>query len=594
VRALTTILFMAGLSTAASAATTPADAVYRHGVVYTIDAKDRMASALAVKAGRIVYVGNEAGLAGYIGKTTEVVDLKGHVLMPGLVDGHMHPLQGGDVLVKCNLNYEALTVPQFQARIQACLDQTRDQEPNGWLEVVSWFQNNMLPAGVETTYATLDVLKTKRPILVESSFGHSTLANSRALQLAGITAKTPDPLGGRIARDAKGNPTGLFEDSAQRPLQDLLPKPTPADDLKAARAALAALARQGVTSFLDAVATPEAMTAFTALQKQGELTVRAHFAPVIEPPEAADPAKAVAGVKALAVRFDQGPIGVQPGITVRNAKMFMDGVITAPAFTGNMLEPYWVNRGTEQRPDWAPGKSRGPEVYFPAPALAALVIGLAEAGLDPHMHADGDGGVRAALDAVQALRARHPSLDIRPAIAHDEVVHPSDYPRYAKLNVTPVLSFQWEKPATDTIDGARDFLGPERFAIMEPAGFLHAAGARIAYGSDWPVDALDEWFALKVGVTRTNAPDVPAKYAGRLGKDPGLSRQTALRAITWNASYELHQDKLTGSLEVGKLADMIVLDRDPLRIPAEDIAHIKVLRTIVGGKTVHNVDELSK
>ena len=593
-RALTTILFMTSLSTAAFSATAPADAVYQHGVVYTIDAKNRVASALAVKAGRIVYVGNEAGLTGYIGKTTEVVDLKGRVLMPGLVDGHMHPLQGGDVLVKCNLNYEALTVPQFQARIQACLDQTRDQEPDGWLEVVSWFQNNMLPPGVETTCATLDVLKTKRPILVESSFGHSTLANSRAIQLAGITAKTPDPLGGRIARDAQGRATGLFEDSAQRVFEALVPKPTAADDLKAARAALGAIARQGITSFLDAVATPEAMTAFTALQKQGELTVRAHFAPVIEPPEAADPAKAVAGVKALAVRFDQGPIGVQPGITVRNAKLFMDGVITAPAFTGNMLEPYWVNRGTEQRPDWAPGKSRGPDVYFPAPALAALVIGLAEAGLDPHMHADGDGGVRAALDAVQTLRARHPSLDIRPAIAHDEVVHPSDYPRYAKLNVTPVLSFQWEKPATDTIDGARDFLGPERFAIMEPAGFLHAAGARIAYGSDWPVDALDEWFALKVGVTRTNVPGVAAKYAGRLGKDPGLSRQTVLRAITWNASYELHQEQLTGSLEVGKLADMIVLDRDPLRIPAEDIAHVKVLRTIVGGRTVYNVDELSK
>jgi len=593
VRAL--IGFFLGFSSwAALSAVVPADTVYRHGTILTLDAHDSVAQALAVRDGRIAYVGDEAGVTGHIGRDTKVVDLGGRVLMPGLVDGHMHPLQGGDVLVKCNLNYEALTVPQFQARIQACLDKTRDQEPDGWLIVVSWFQNNMLPSGVETTFATLDGLKTRRPILVESSFGHSTLANSRAIRLAGINAGTRDPLGGRIARDAKGNPAGLFEDSAQSLFDHLLPKSTPADDLKAARAALKAIAQQGITGFLDAVATPEALGAFTTLQKQGELTARAHFAPLIEPADAVDPARAVARVKALATRYDQGPIGVAPGITVRNAKLFMDGVITAPAFTGNMLEPYRVNRGTEAKPEWVPGKSRGPDVYFPAPALASILIGLAEVGIDPHMHADGDGAVRAALNAVQTMRERVPRLDVRPAIAHNEVVDPADYPRYARLDVTPVLSFQWEKPATDTIDGARDFLGPQRFRFMEPAGVLQAAGARIAYGSDWPVDRLDEWFALKVGVTRTNEPGVAAKYAGRLGDDPGLSRQSVLRAITLNSSHELRQEALTGSLEVGKLADMIVLDRNPLTIPAEDIAHVRVLQTLVGGRAVYSVNELSK
>lgn len=587
-------IFLGLGSCAVLSAAVPADTVFRHGTILTLDAHDSVAHALAVRDGRITYVGDEAGVAGHVGSGTKVVDLGGRVLMPGLVDGHMHPLQGGEVLVKCNLDYETLTVPQFQARIQTCLDQTRDREPDGWLEVVSWFQNNMLPPGVETTFATLDVLKTRRPILVESSFGHSTLANSRAIRLAGVNARTPDPLGGRIARDARGNPTGLFEDAAQHLFEHLLPKSTPADDLKAARAALKAIAQQGITSFLDAVATPEALTAFTTLQKQGELTARAHFAPLIEPSEAVDPAGAVARVKALATRFDQGPIGVAPGITVRNAKLFMDGVITAPAFTGNMLEPYRVNRSTDAKPDWVAGKSRGPDVYFPAPALASILVGLAEAGIDPHMHADGDGAVRAALDAVQTMRARVPGRDVRPAIAHDEVVSPVDYPRYAKLDVTPVLSFQWEKPATDTVDGARDFLGPQRFRIIEPAGFLHAAGARIAYGSDWPVDRLDEWFALKVGVTRTNVPGVAAKYAGRLGDDPGLSRQTVLRAITLNSSHELRQEALTGSLEVGKLADMIVLDRNPMSIPAEDIANVRVLRTVVGGRTVYSVNELSK
>ena len=151
-----------------------------------------------------------------------------------------------------------------------------------------------------------------------------------------------------------------------------------------------------------------------------------------------------------------------------------------------------------------------------------------------------------------------------------------------------MLSFQWEKPAGDTL-GLRNYFGPARMKILEPAGLLAAAGARIAYGSDWPVDKLDEWFALKVSVTRTNSPDAPAEYRGRLGDDPGLSPQAVLRAITINAAYELHQDDITGSLEVGKFADLIVLDRNPLKIPGEEIANTQVLETVVGGNVIYQI-----
>jgi predicted amidohydrolase YtcJ len=151
-----------------------------------------------------------------------------------------------------------------------------------------------------------------------------------------------------------------------------------------------------------------------------------------------------------------------------------------------------------------------------------------------------------------------------------------------------VLSMQWEKPAGDTM-GLRDYMGPERMKILEPAGLLAAAGARIAFGSDWPVDALDEWFALKVGVTRTNKPAAADEYPGKLGDDPGLSPVAVLRAATINAAHELHADDVTGSLEVGKFADLIVLDRNPLVIPAEDIAHVQVLETMVGGDVVHSI-----
>lgn len=564
-----------------------ADRVYRNGVIFTADARNSTAEALAIRDGRIIYVGSAQGLAPLIGAATVSTDLKGKFLMPGLVDGHMHPLEAGRQLLQCSLNYESLTIAELQQRVQACLDHSASRDPNAWLEVVSWFQESMRPAGVKTSRATLDVLKTTRPIIVRSSFGHTVLANTRALALAGITTGTPDPIGGKIWRDAGGEPTGVLEDAAYEVFSDLLPRPTAQEDVTAAKAALAAMNRQGVTSFLDAAAAAEDMAAFAAVRRSGGLTVRAHFAPVIAPTEAGDPNAAVARVVALAKRYDEGAIVRAPGITVRNSKLFLDGVIAAPALTGNLREPYFTNTGTADNPHWAPGSSRGPAVYFPASELANILIALGRAGIDPHMHADGDGAVHAGLDGIAALRKVLPSTDIRPAIAHDEIVDPVDFPRYKELGTIPVLSFQWEKPAGDTL-GLTNYFGPARMKILEPAGLLAAAGARIAFGSDWPVDKLDEWFALKVGVTRTNSPEAPAEYRDRLGDDPGLSPGAVLRAATIDAAYELHQDDTTGSLEVGKFADLIVLDRNPLKVPAEDIANTQVLETVVGGNVVYD------
>ena len=570
-----------------------ADTVYQHGIVYTVDDKDSRQQALAIHDGRIAYVGTDSGVAPFVGPRTKVIDLHGRMAMPGLVDGHQHPLQGGAALLKCNLNYEQLQIGQMQAKIQACLDQTRAREPDAWLEVVNWFQEAMLPAGTVTNRAVLDALQTRRPIFVMSSFGHTALVNSRALQLAGITSGTPDPLGGKVAREASGNPSGILEDAAQENVAKLIPAPTAADNVKSAMAALDALRRQGVTTFLDAAAESAHIEAFATVQRDGALTARAHFAVVIPPPQGRDPKRAVAAVKSLAQRYDQGEVGPEPKVTVRNVKLFLDGVITAPASTGAMLTPYLQLRSATGNPHWAPSTSRGPDVYFPAPVLAPLLIEIAGAGFEPHMHADGDRAVREGLDGIAALRKRFPGRDIRAAIAHDEIVDPADFPRYKQLEVIPVLSFQWEKQAPDTMEGARDYLGPARFKYMEPAGFLAAAGARIAFGSDWPVDPLDEWFALKVGITRTNAPQPDHKYAGRLSEDKGLSRREVLRAITMNSSYELHQDRATGSLEVGKLADIIVLDRNFFDIPAEQIAEIKVLQTVVGGRVVFESDNFA-
>ncbi len=563
-----------------------ADAVYRHGFVYTVDPQRPQAQAMAVRDGRIVYVGSDAGAQSYIGVHTAVHDLNGRMLMPGLIDGHMHPLAGGRSLAKCNLNYERLDAAGLQARVRACLAATRDREPDGWLEVANWFQEAMVGSTV-TDKALLDALATQRPILVFSSFGHTALVNSRALALAGITTSTPNPVGGVIERDRAGAPSGILQDAAFEPVFAAIPNPTPEEDIAAAESALDALRRQGITTVLDAAAAEQTIAAFAGAKRAGKLTARIHFAVHILPTEAANPEAAVARARALAKRFDEGAVGPEPGLTVRNVKLFMDGVIAAPALTGAMIEPYFEDHGTSGHPHWVPGASRGPEVYFNPQQLATLLRTAAAADLEPHLHADGDRAVRAALDAIEAMRKQYPENKIRAAIAHDEIVDPADYARFRQVGAIPVLSFQWEKPAPDTVEGERDPLGPVRYRVVEPAGLLARSGASIAFGSDWPVDPLNEWLALQIGVTRTNVPEAGEQYRWRLGEDPGLTRREVLRAATLGAAHELHQERETGSLEPGKLADFIIIDRNVIKVPVEQIAGTRVLATIVGGRTVY-------
>jgi predicted amidohydrolase YtcJ len=555
-----------------------ADNVFLHGYVYTVDARDSVAQALAVRDGRIIYVGDDAGAKGLIGKKTQTIDLKGRMVMPGLIDGHMHPQSGGLRMLNCNLNYDALTIPQFQARIQTCVDDDKDAGPDSWLVVINWFEQNMQPAGTVLTHEALDGVKTPRPIMVHSSFGHSNLVNARGLELAGITRDTPDPKDGVIVRDAQGEPTGLLEDAAQDLVDKLVPPPSVEKNYKATQLALAAMREEGITSFLDAYTDIETMTAYRTIAGEGGLTARAHFAVLIDSPADYDADKAIAEVLRQKGEFEQKDDGARPVMKVDTAKLFLDGVYSAPAFSAVMVEPYFEHG--------RPGQNYGPKPYFSQTQLDDTLIKLAAAGINPHMHADGDGSVRQGLDAIKAMRKVHPAEDIRPAIAHDEIVDPADYKRYAEVGALPVLSFQWGKPSVD-IAASKESLGPVRYALIEPTGLLELHGARIVYGSDWPVDRLDEWLALQVAVTREAVGEDAVTYPGRLGIDPGLTIAQAIRAITFNAAYSLRQDKVTGSLESGKLADLIVLDRNLLEIKPEEISGTQVLLTMVGGKVVY-------
>ncbi|AZO83501.1 hydrolase [Stutzerimonas stutzeri] len=571
-------------------AATPADTVMRNGYVYTVDGQNSVQQAIAISGGKIVYVGSDAGVDGYIGKQTQLVDLAGRMLMPGFVDAHMHPGDGGRAMTLCDLKYQTMTRAQFQASIQACLDAEKDKGPDVWLEVGSWDRMGMTGLDGDADKSTLDALKTRRPIQVRSTDFHTVLTNSRGLELAGINKNTPDPEDGKYRRDSAGNPNGICEDGAAESLAAVVPPASDAEKLNQTRAALDAMRQQGITSFFDALSGPESGKAFTNLQKSGELTARALLAIKLDPAAAAaDPVKTIAEAKALANTYDQGEVHVAPGVNMRHVKLFMDGIINAPADTGAMLTPYLHNSGTEQAPKWTPGKNLG-ELYFPPQVLNPLLLQAVKAGFDPHLHATGERAVRDALDSVAYVRKELPGQDLRPAIAHAESVDPADYPRFKALDVTATMSFQWAQQAPSTVDGTSDHLGAERFERMEPSGSIAHAGGRVAFGSDWPVDPLDEFLALKVGVTRSGDPTNPhsygPKYAGRLNNDPAMSRAEVLRSITLSAAQQLKLDAVLGSVEVGKFADLIVLDKNFMQVPEEELGRNGVLLTLVGGKVV--------
>ena len=569
---------------------TPADMVMRNGYVYTVDGKNSVQQAIAVTGGKIVYVGSDEGVAAYIGTQTQLIDLAGRMLMPGFIDAHMHPGDGGRAMTLCDLKYQTMTRKVFQETIQACLDADEDKGPDVWLEVGSWDRMGMTGLDGDPDKSTLDALKTTRPIQVRSTDFHTVLTNSRGLAVAGIDKHTANPGDGKYVRAGAGNPTGICEDGAADAMAAVVPPATDAEKLNQTRAALDAMRRQGITSFFDALSGPENGKAFTTLQQSGELTARALLAIKLDPAAAAaDPAKTIAEAKALANTYDQGEAKAAPGVSMRHVKLFMDGIINAPADTGAMLTPYLRNTGTDAAPKWTPGNNVG-ELYFPAQVLNPLLLKAVQAGLDPHLHATGDRAVRDSLNGIEYVRRQLPGNGFRPTITHAESVDPADYGRFKALDVTANMSFQWAQQAPSTDDGTSDHLGGDRFARMEPSGSIRRAGGRVAYGSDWPVDPLDEFLALKIGVTRSGDPLNPhsygPKYAGRLNADPALSRTDVLKAITMNAAEQLRLDSVVGSIEVGKFADVIVLDKNFMQVPEDELARNDVLLTVVGGKVV--------
>jgi predicted amidohydrolase YtcJ len=553
----------------------PAETVFRGGRVLTMSGR-RVAQAVAVSGGRIAYVGSNAGVAAMVGPATEVIELRGRTLMPGIHDGHTHPLAGGLTLTKPTLNYRKLDLREFVAAIRRFLERSRDQEPDGWLSVDLWEPSGM---DRQPTKEDLDRLPTRRPILVIDLSGHTAVANSRALELAGISASTPDPKGGKIRRRRNGEPTGILLDNAIGLVLAKIPPLTTEQNADALEAAHREIAKRGITSYLDASAGATELAALAAVADRGPLTVRPSVAITVSPALAADPERMLARIERLRTTY------ARAGVTIRTVKMFFDGVIEYPTQTAALLKPYRVNKGTKKDPRWVPGKRRGP-TYFRQRIANQAIAALDAAGWQVHVHAIGDRAVRSALDAFEVARRRGDRTDNRHTITHLELIDPSDFRRFERLGVLASMQLHWAERDSYTVDALRPYIGRRRWRWVYPAGSLARAGATLCGGSDWPVDPLLPFRQVEIAVNR-KADEVYEGYPKPLWAKEGLSLRASIAMHTRHSAFQLHQNRTTGQIRQGFAADLIVLDRDILDTRLKRVSNTNVDLTMVNGRVVH-------
>jgi predicted amidohydrolase YtcJ len=531
----------------------PADFVFRGGTVYTADSAHPRASAAAVTHGRITYVGDDAGAAKLVGAKTVVIELRGRMLLPGFEDSHVHPASGGVALGECKLELDT-TRAMVLAKIAKCAKETPG---TGWLRGRGW-QLPVFPHA-NPSRQLLDSVVPDRPAYFRSADGHGAWANTKALEIAGITAATPDPPRGRIERDASGAPSGTLRESAADLVARKLPARTWQDYVHGLRRSMALANRLGITSLTDADADTLMMLAYVELDSANELTTRIM---ATQATDAASGAEQVPRLVAQRARFTVGHVRATA------AKIYADGVIEAK--TAALLEPYV---GTDDR---------GPAERTPG-SMDSLVTALDRAGFQVHIHAIGDRAVRISLDAFEAARAANGTRDSRHQIAHLEMIDTLDVPRFATLGVLANFQPLWAYRDSYVHDLTEPVIGPERSSRLYPLGSVARTGGTIVAGSDWNVSSINPLEAIQVAVTRRD-PDGPPGPPWLPAEVVSLDRILAAYTIVGaRANFQEHE---TGSITVGKAADLIVLDHDLTAISPFEIHATHVLLTMLEGRVV--------
>jgi predicted amidohydrolase YtcJ len=554
-----------------------ADVVFTGGAVYTADAARRElvraadkagdgkpATAVAVTGGRIVAVGDaqDARIKDLTGATTEVIDLRNRALLPGFQDAHVHPAFAGVTMIGCNL-IGAAKLDEALDRIDAYARTHPDKEwiaGSGWR--MEWFDRGT--PGREL----LDQVTGGRPAYLTNRDGHGAWASTRAFEIAGIDASTPDPPDGRIERNQDGSPQGSLHEGAATLVGRHVPAITLDERVSGLLLAQEHLHARGITAWQDAIigdylGSADPLPVYLAAARAGTLTARVQGALWW------DRARGQEQLPDILTRRERGQAGRFRANTV---KIMQDGV--AESFTAGMIEPYLDSCGCQTT-------NRGLS-HVDAELLREYVTMIDAAGFQVHLHAIGDRAVREALDAIEAARHANGGNDHRHHIAHLQVMHADDVPRFAALGVTANMQALWAAHEPQMDELTIPFIGPERAGRQYLFGDLLRSGARLAAGSDWAVSSANPLRAAHVAVNRA----LPGKQGGPLLPAQALSLGEALGAYTAGSAYVNHLDE-TGAIEEGMLADLVVLDRDPFGGPADEIGYTGVHSTYVAGQRVH-------
>ena len=548
-----------------------ADLVLRGGAVYAVDAARSWAQAVAVRDGTIIAVGTDAQIGRLTGSGTQVIDLAGRMLLPGFVDAHVHASAAGLERLRCDLS-EAHGLDDYLTVVRRYAQASPGAE---WITGGGW-SIGVFPGGAPSR-RDLDRVAPDRPVFLSNRDHHAAWVNSRALELAGVTAGTPDPADGRIEREPDGTPSGTLQEGAMGLVERVIPRPGVEEQVAGITEAQRHLHALGITGWQEAIVgdyavVPDCFDAYLEADRRGLLTARV--------------------VGALWWQRGLGA-GQLDGLTERreragsagrfratSVKIMQDGV--CENFTASMLTPYLDGHGHETT---SCGSS-----FFGADELKESVTVLDARGFQVHFHAIGDQAVREALDAVAAARAANGAGDGRHHISHIQVVHPHDLPRFRELGVLANCQPLWACEEPQMTELTLPFLGPERSSWQYPFGSLLRSGAQLCFGSDWPVSSPNPLWELHTAVNRTVAPGYP--YAGPGAGNAFLpaervSLHDAIAAFTIGSAYVNHADDVSGSIEAGKAADLVVLDRNLFAHPVEEVALANIDMTFSGGQMVH-------
>ena len=501
----------------------------------------------------------------------EVVDVAGGLVSPGFTDAHCHPIQGGLERRQCDLT-DGRTREEYVAMVA----RYAAEHDGPWIAGGGWAMAPF-PGGTPSA-ADLDAVVADRPVLLHNRDHHGAWANSRALELAGMTAQTPDPPDGRIERLPDGSPQGTLHEGAVDVVAKLLPEVSPAEYATGLVEGQRYLFSLGVTAWQDAIVGDYAGMADTGSTYLDAIASGDLLADVV----GALWWDRELGLGQVADLVERRRAQSGGRYRATSIKIMQDGV--CENFTAAMLSPYLDAHG---HPTGNAGHS-----FVEAEELKEAVVALAAEGFQVHVHAIGDRGTREALDAFAAARAAghgvDRSTDLRHHIAHIQVVHPDDVPRFAELGVAANAQALWATHEPQMDELTIPFLGAERSTWQYPFGALHRAGARMVMGSDWPVSSPDPLAAIHTAVTRTAYDDPREPFL----PEQALDLTTAFAAYTSGSAWVNGRDRIDGAgvLAPGNVADLAVLDRDPFTGPADEIGATRVVSTWVGGRAVFGAD----